>query len=102
MFWGTDKMRMTPMILTMAVIQLQLNRILFSPSSRSLAAIFISDSATAILAEAAGLISAMVDFSPYDYFRVSGPFHSCTINQIVLSFQRYVPLPLTPQTLVLA
>lgn len=55
---------MALIIRTIAVIQLQLSLILLSPSNRSLAAMFISDSATAILAEAAGLMSAIVGFSP--------------------------------------
>lgn len=55
---------MALMIHTIAVIQLQLSLILLSPSNRSLAAMFISDSATAILAEAAGLMSAIMGFSP--------------------------------------
>ena len=57
---------MVLIVRTIAVIQLQLSLILFKPSSRSLAATFISDSATAILAEAAGLMSATVGFSPYE------------------------------------
>lgn len=67
---------MAMIVRTIAVIQLQLSLILLSPSNKSLAAIFISDSATAILAEAAGLMSAIMGFSPCEDSKVSSSFRS--------------------------
>lgn len=104
--WNTERKGMALLRRTMAVIQLQLSFILWSPPSKSLAAMFISDSATAILAEAAGSISAIVGFSPCHDSRVSGSIrsgvHPVNAHRILSNrtlVKKYEPLPSPRQIL---